>query len=203
MKPLLLIICLLLPFFDTPPMECGKKIEVHAEQEKVLIVYLSRTQNTKVIAQMIQKYVGGKMVELELKDPYPENYREIVDQVHNENETGYLPPLKTQIDNIDQYDIIFISFPTWDMQLPPPMKSFLHQTDLSGKTNIPFNTNGGYGVGTSFETVKKLCPESEVLEGFSIKGGLERDGILLAIKEERAKEAERKVCQWLQEIKNI
>ncbi|MFO7721329.1 MAG: hypothetical protein R6W85_12955 [Gillisia sp.] len=56
---------------------------------------------------------------------------------------------------------------------------------------------------TDFETVKQLCPESEVLEGFSIKGGLERDGISLAIKEERAKEADARIREWLQKIKII
>ena len=138
--------------------------------EKILIVYLSRTNNTKAIAEIIQKNVGGKLVALELEKPYPENYQQIVQQVVKENETGYLPPLKTKIDSIEKYDVVFVGFPTWDMQMPPPMKSFLHQYDLSGKTVIPFNTNAGYGVGSGFETVKELCPNSKVLEGFSIKG---------------------------------
>jgi len=55
------------------------------------------------------------------------------------------------------------------MQLPPAMKSFLNKCDLSGKTIIPFNTNAGYGIGSSFETVKTLATKSIVLEGFSIK----------------------------------
>ncbi len=50
-----------------------------------------------------------------------------MEQVAKENETGFLPPLKTKIDNIKQYDVVFVGFPTWGMQLPPPMKSFLRQ----------------------------------------------------------------------------
>ena len=69
------------------------------DPKKVLIVYLSRTGNTKVIAEIIHKLVGGKMVELELETPYPENYKTTVEQVVRENETGYLPPLKTKIEN--------------------------------------------------------------------------------------------------------
>jgi hypothetical protein len=87
--------------------------------------------------------------------------------------------------------------------LPPPMKSFLHQYDLSGKTIIPFNTNAGYGVGSGFQTVKELCSRSKILPGFEIKGGIERDGILLVIKGEKAKEAETEVKKWLQKIKVI
>lgn len=171
--------------------------------ERILIVYLSRTHNTKAVAEMIHAFVGGELVALELEKPYPENYRATVDQVVHENETGYLPPLKTKIDSIQKYDVVFIGFPTWGMQMPPPMKSFLHQYSLKGKTVIPFNTNAGYGIGSGFESVKELCPGSKILEGFSTTGGIERDGKLLVIKDERAKEVEVEVKKWLQKIRVI
>ncbi|MGE5108179.1 MAG: flavodoxin family protein, partial [Sphingobacteriales bacterium] len=171
--------------------------------DKILIVYLSRTNNTKAIAEIIQRNVGGTLVALELVKPYPENYQQTVQQVVKENETNYLPPLKTKIDSMEKYDIVFLGFPTWDMQMPPPMKSFLHQYDLSRKTVIPFNTNAGYGVGSGFQALKELCPNSTSLEGFSITGGVERDGVYFAIKGEKAKEAEKEVKKWLQKIKVI
>lgn len=169
----------------------------------VLIVYLSRTNNTKAIAEIIHHNVGGTLVALELEQPYPENYPATVQQVARENETGYLPPLKTRIDSMEKYDVVFVGFPTWGMQLPPPVKSFLNQYDLSGKTVAPFNTNGGYGIGSSFETVRALCPNSQVLEGFTIRGGSERDGQYLVIQEEKRREAEVQVKQWLQKLKLI
>ena len=174
----------------------------NGDKENISIVYISRTGNTKAIAEMIHEEVGGDLVALELENPYPEDYDAIVKQVAEENDTGFLPPLKTKVE-IDRYDTIFLGFPTWGMQLPPPMKSFLHQYDLSGKTIIPFNTNAGYGIGSSFETVEELCPDANILEGFSIKGGVERDGILFVIEGEKAEEAEAKVKQWLQEIEMI
>jgi flavodoxin len=173
------------------------------DSSKILIVYLSRTNNTKTIAEIIHKNVGGSLVALELKTPYPENYQATVQQVVRENETGYLPPLKTKIDSIQNYDVVFVGFPTWGMKLPPPMKSFLRQYDLSGKTIVPFNTNDGYGIGSSFDTVKELCPKSKILEGFSIKGGTESDGRARLTKVENAKDAETKVKKWLQEIKVV
>ena len=169
--------------------------------KNILIVYLSRTNNTKAIAEIIQRTVGGTLVALELEKPYPENYQATVQQVVRENETGWLPPLKTKIDSIEKYDMVFIGFPTWDMQMPPPVKSFLHQYNLRGKTVIPFNTNAGYGVGSGFRTVKELCPDSKIMEGFEIKGGVERDGQLLVIKEEKAREAEAQVKKWLKKLK--
>ena len=175
----------------------------NVDKGNILIVYLSRTNNTKAIAEIIQKNVGGKLVALELEKPYPENYKATVQQVVDENASGYLPPLKTTIDSIEKYDIIFVGFPTWDMKMPPPMKSFLHQYDLSGKTVIPFNTNAGYGVGSSFETVKKLCPNSTILEGFSTKGGIERDGIFFVMKGDKEKQVEKEVQNWLKKIEIV
>ncbi len=171
--------------------------------EKILIVYLTRTNNTKVIAEIIHENVGGTLMALELKTPYPEDYKAIVAQVVKENDTDFMPPLKTQIENIKNYEVVFVGFPTWDMQLPPPMKSFLNQYDLSGKTVIPFNTNGGYGTGSSFETVKELCRNSRVLNGFSIKGGVERDGIYFVMKGEKEMQAKEEVQKWLKKINMI
>ena len=177
----------------------SKESELSADQ-KILIVYLSRTKNTKALAEIIHKKVGGDLVALELVTPYPDHYQTTVNQVSDENAKGYLPALKTTIDNMAKYDVVFVGFPTWGMQLPPPMKSFLNQYDLSKKAVIPFNTNAGYGIGSSFETVKQLCPESKVLEGFTTKGGIERDGIMFVMEGEKEKQVQIEVQKWLKKI---
>ncbi len=197
-----LLLCLLLAAYVTQGCADSKK-GVSPEGRKILIVYLSRTNNTKAIAEIIQKNVGGKLVALELVNPYPENYKAIVDQVALENSSGFLPPLKTKIDDIESYDIVFIGFPTWGMQLPPPVKSFLKQTDLSGKMVIPFNTNAGYGIGSTFQTIKKLCPKSKISEGFSIQGGIERDGVYFVMKGKKEKQAQEEIKTWLQKLASL
>jgi flavodoxin len=201
MKLLAVFFCLLSLSCSSQTKDIEPKADAVDGSDKILIVYLSRTSNTKAIAEIIQENIGGALVALELQNPYPENYKAIVDQVAKENETGFLPPLKTKIDNIQKYDVVFVGFPTWGMQLPPPMKTFLKQYDLTGKTVVPFNTNGGYGIGSTFDTVKELCPKSKVLEGFSIKGGVERDGILFVMEGEKEKQAQGEVKAWLQKIK--
>jgi flavodoxin len=177
--------------------EGGK--ELRQKPEGILIVYLSRTNNTKVLAEIIQEQVGGTLVSLQLVKPYPDDYDAIVKQVAKENETGFLPPLKTRV-TMDQYDTVFLGFPTWGMQLPPPMKSYLHEYDLADKTIIPFNTHAGYGVGSGFQQIRQLCESSVVMKGLSLKGGIERDGIYLAITGEKRREAELEVISWLNEL---
>lgn len=201
MKFFLLSIFLLVSLTSSCQTKSGNQAEItQVASEKILIVYLTRTKNTKAVAEMIHESAGGTLVELELENPYPENYRAIVAQVAQENETGFLPPLKTKITNLDQYEVVFIGFPTWGMQLPPPIKSFLHEYDLSGKTVIPFNTNAGYGIGSSFDTVAELCPNSKILEGFSTKGGVERDGIHFVMEGEKEVEVQKEVRKWLEKI---
>ncbi len=170
------------------------------QDKKVLIVYLSRTKNTKALAEIIHRKVGGRLVGIELEKPYPAHYQTTVDQVAQENRTGYLPPLKTKIDSMDTYDLVFIGFPTWGMQLPPPIKSFLNDYNLAGKTVIPFNTNAGYGIGSTFDTVRQLSPGSKVLGGYSTKGGVERDGILFVMEGDKEKSVENEIQHWLVKI---
>ncbi len=195
------LFCIILSMFSS----CSKAQENSSENEtsnnkKVLIVYLSRTKNTKTVAEMIHQNIGGNLVELELENPYPENYKQIVEQVAKENETNFLPKLKTKIENIQDYDTIFIGYPTWGMQLPPPMKSFLKQYDLSGKTIIPFNTNAGYGLGNSLETIKEMSQNSKILKEFSTKGGKEKDGILFVMEGEKEVQVKDEVKKWLKSL---
>ena len=169
---------------------------------KALIVYLSRTKNTEALAKMVQEKVGGELVALELQRPYPKNYQAIVSQVDQENEDGYLPPLKTQITDIGQYDIIFVGYPTWDMQLPPPIKSFLNQykVDLNGKIIVPFNNNAGYGMGQSLAQFSQYCKDCQIMQSIELQGGIERDGVLFVMEGERASQAKTEITQWLQNL---
>jgi flavodoxin len=180
----------------------GQANIAHLDSENKLIVYLSRTNNTRAVAEMIQKEVGGDLVGLELVNPYPEDYDAIVKQVAEENANGYLPPLKTKVE-MDRYDTIFFGFPTWGMQLPPPMKSFLHENDMKGKTIIPFNTNAGYGLGNSLKTLRELSPNSNILDEFSVKGGVERDGIYFVMEGKRKDRVREAVHKWLKRIQAL
>ena len=106
MSNLLLALSILFSACITSKLKDGNaQVNVASDSGKILIVYLSRTNNTKAIAEIIKENVGGTLVALELEKPYPENYQAIVQQVVNENETGYLPPLKTKIDSIQKYDV--------------------------------------------------------------------------------------------------
>lgn len=169
-------------------------------QPKVLIVYLTRTKNTEALAKMIQQRVGGELRALALQNPYPENYQAHVDQVDAENRRGYLPPLRTQLDDMENFDLIFVGFPTWDMQLPPPVKSFLNQENLSGKIVVPFNNHAGYGLGQSMQQFRQYCKDCKIADVLSLQGGKERDGVLYVMKGSKAEQAQTQIDQWLKQL---
>ena len=186
----------------TQSMASSPNPPANADNPKALIVYLSRTKNTEALAKMVQEKVGGDLVALELQTPYPENYQAIVRQVDQENQDGYLPLLKTRIETFGQYDAIFVGFPTWDMQLPPPIKSFLNQyeADLNGKMIVPFNNNSGYGMGQSLAQFNQYCRGYQIMQSIELRGGIERDGILFVMEGERANQAKNTIAQWLQDL---
>jgi flavodoxin len=196
------LLATLLPVVCSPAEQpaTGPTIAAGPEKDSILIVYLSRTKNTEAVARMIHGFTGGRMVPVELATPYPENYKAVVEQVDRENETGFLRPIKTKIEDVGSYQTIFVGFPTWDMTLPPPMKSFLSSHELEGKTVVPFNTHGGYGVGSGFQKVRELCPKSRVLQGFSTKGGAERNGVLYVMQGGKAEETRKEIGEWLRMI---
>lgn len=179
------------------------KAQDSSANKNILVVYLSRTNNTKAVAEIIHSNIGGTLVSVELEKPYPEDYQTTVRQVEQENESGFLPALKTKIDSMEKYDVVFVGFPTWGMQLPPPVKSFLKNYDLGGKTVIPFNTNAGYGIGSSFQAVEQLCPNSTILEGYSTTGGIERDGIFYVMNGDKEVLVKNEIKDWLKKINII
>ncbi|MBH5328953.1 flavodoxin [Eikenella sp. S3360] len=171
----------------------------HARASRPLVAYLSRSGNTRAVAEIIAAQTGGNLFTIEPKPPYPRNYQANVDAAAKELEQGGAHPI-ARLPNLAAYDRIYLGWPTWAMQMPPPVQTFLRQADLHGKTVIPFNTHAGWGAGDGFQTLQRLAPHSRILAGFSTEGGYERRGILLAIKGERRAAVEREVREWLRRL---
>lgn len=122
--------------------------------------------NTEYLADAIQKETGGDLFSVVVKEPYPNDYDKIVDMGSEEQEEDARPELASHVENMEQYDTVFVGFPIWWYTMPQAMFTFLEEYDFSGKTIIPFITHGGYGAGSSMEDIKKLCPDAKVTEEF-------------------------------------
>jgi flavodoxin len=139
--------------------------------EHILIVYFSRSGNTRRIANLIHQEVGGTVHEIRPEVPYPKSYDAVVEQAGKEIQAGYKPALQSRVDQIDAYDTIFVGSPNWWSTIAPPVAAFLSEYDLSGKTIVPFCTHGGGGLGRIGRDIAKLCPHSTILSSFEVDGG--------------------------------
>lgn len=155
--------------------------------ENILIVYFSRSGNTRRMANLIQKEVGGTIHEIRPQVPYPSSYDAVVDQAGEEIQAGYKPKLQSKLDHIESYDTVFVGSPNWWNTIAPPVATFLSECDLSEKTIVPFCTHGGGGLGRIGEDIAELCPQSTILSSFEIYGSGGRD-------------AQARVSAWLRNL---
>ena len=140
--------------------------------KKALIVYYSlRNGNTRVIAEQIQKQVGGDIFRIETVNAYPAQYNDVTTQAKEELQSGYRPPLKTKVTNFEQYDIICLGSPNWWNTIATPVMTFLESYNFEGKTIVPFITHEGSRLGASVNDIKKMAPKATVLRGLPIRGG--------------------------------
>ena len=138
------------------------------KNRKILIAYFSHSGNTKAFAETIQKQVGGSLWAIEPQTAYPKNYNQVVEQARREVDSKVTPKLAGKIDNLRDYDIVFIGTPIWWYTVAPPVRTFLAEYDMAGKTIIPFSTHKGSGLSGIDKTMQELQPKAKVLEGLAI-----------------------------------
>ena len=116
----------------------GAQAQTSSASKKILVVYFSHSGNTRNVAQQIHVKVGGDLFEIQSVKPYPTDYNTVVEQAREELRSNYKPALKARVSNLKQYDVVFLGYPNWWDTYPAPVKTFLAENDLAGKTVVPF-----------------------------------------------------------------
>ena len=159
--------------------------------KKVLVAYFSWSGNTKYAAQYIAQKLGADEFEIIREKPYPTEYTPCTEDAKAEKEAGERPAIKGKVENMAQYDVVFVCVPVWWYTAPMPVFTFLEQYDLKGKTVIPFCTAYS-GPSSTLKDIVKATPNSD-----------HRDGICIVTKEMGGKDMESKhakIDKWLTEI---
>ena len=136
---------------------------------KKLVAYFSATGTTKKLATNLAEAVDGDLFEIKPKIPYSDadldwtnnNSRSTVEM----KDVNSRPEIENKLNNLDEYDTIFVGFPIWWYVAPHIINSFLEQYDLSNKTIIPFATSGGSNMGETNRYLKNSCKGANLLEG--------------------------------------
>lgn len=168
-------------------------ININSTQNKILIAYFTWSDNTivenpdsidvdaetsasvlspgnaELIANWIAEETGGDLFSIKTQRKYSSDYDECLNQARRERDNNERPALVGRVNNIDDYDVIFLGFPNWWYTCPMAVFTFVESYDLSGKTIIPFCTHGTGGLSRTIRDLKNLLPENcEVLEPIGV-----------------------------------
>lgn len=123
--------------------------------------------NVGLMAQWIQEETGGDTFSILTAEPYSSDYDECLDRAIREHDDGIYPALTGRVENIADYDIVFLGFPNWWYSCPMAILTFIRENDLSGKTIIPFASHGTGGFAASLRDISAALSDScTVLQEF-------------------------------------
>lgn len=156
--------------------------DVSDDTVKVLVVYFSATNTTEGVAQTIADSLGADLYEITPKQPYSAadlNYNNDKSRSTIEmNDPNARPAISGSVENMDQYDIVFIGYPIWWGEAPRILSTFVESYNFSGKTVVPFCTSGGSGVGSSATNLEGLTSGATWLSGSRLNGGASRSSVV-------------------------
>lgn len=133
--------------------------------KNVLVAYYSWSGNTKKVAEQIHSEVGGDIVAVEPEKAYPKEYQECVDVAKKEANDNVRPAVATKVDNMDQYDVVFVGYPIWWYKAPMHMYTFLESYSFNGKVIVPFCTSGGSPIDGSIPDIQKSAKGATIVKG--------------------------------------
>lgn len=124
--------------------------------------------NVEYFANIIAGETGADMFRIETAEQYPGDHEPLVDQAAEERDSGARPELASHIENLDDYDIIFIGYPIWWYDMPMAMNTFFEEYDFGRKTIVPFSSHGGSGFSSTIEQITEYEPNAKLLDGFTV-----------------------------------
>lgn len=180
------------PSDDTRP--AGKTLVAYfsldGEQYNVGVI---EEGNTSIIAHMIAEQTGGDLFEIEAVNPYPTTHSELLDVSRQEIADHARPEIAGTVENMDDYDTVFIGYPNWWGDMPMIVYNFIESYDFTEKTIIPFCTHGGSGLSGTERTMEEITGAS-MLNGFAISGETAQNDRERSLAE---------VTAWLEEIEIV
>ena len=124
---------------------------------------------TAKVAGNLAKAVGGDLYEIAPEVPYTKADLNWMDKESRSSvemgDKSSRPAIATKVDNMEQYDVVFVGFPIWWYREPSIIDTFMENYDFTGKTVVPFATSGGSGLGDSCKNMQELSPGATVKDG--------------------------------------
>lgn len=137
---------------------------------KKLVAYFSASGTTAKLAETVAKAVDGELFEIVPEIPYTDADLNYMDEnsrssVEMKKDKSIRPAIAGKVENMEQYDTVFVGFPIWWYVAPTIINTFLESYDFKGKTIVPFATSGGSGMGKTNRDLEPSCPGAELKDG--------------------------------------
>ena len=146
--------------------EEAKQDVLEKNDKKVLVAYFSYSGNTQIMAKEIASQTNAFLFEIETD----KEYKDLTNEAKEEIEKNERHNLLKKVENINEYDIIFVGFPIWWHSTPVQINTFLEAHNLDGKIVIPFCTSGGSDISEAMDSFKSSCKNCTVLDGLTMSG---------------------------------
>lgn len=163
-------------------IEAETELETQTEGGKVLVAYFSATNTTEGVAEHIANGLNADIYEIVPEEPYTDadlNYNDNNSRTTIEmNDPSARPAISGSVEDMDQYDVVFIGYPIWWGEAPRIVSTFVESYDFSGKTIVPFCTSGGSGIGSSASNLEQLTSGATWLDGRRLNGSDSLDTVM-------------------------
>ena len=140
---------------------------------KKLVAYFSASGVTAKVANALAEALVATLHEIKPEIPYTAADLDWMNKQSRSSvemsDKSSRPAIKDKLDNMADYDVVYLGFPIWWYVAPTIINTFLESYDMSGKTIILFATSGGSGFGKTVEALKCSCPNSNIMEGKIVK----------------------------------
>ena len=144
--------------------------------------------NVQQLATWVQEETGGQLFSIQVKDPYPSDWDECLSRANEERRDDARPELVANVENIDEYDVVFLGYPNWWYGVPMPLLSFLEANDLSNKQVYLFCSHGTGGLANSVEIISEALPDSTISDN------------IFDCYEEDASNSQEDISNWVSEL---
>lgn len=184
--------------------ESGSKQSEQDGEKKILVAYFSWADNAvqddidamtspsvKVpgdvaqLASWIGEETGGELFPIQVTEPYPSDWDDCLERANQEKGDGTHPALKAKVENLQDYDTVYLGYPNWWYSCPMAIFSFLEENDLSGKQVYLFCSHGTGGLASSVKDISKAIPDAKISDN------------VFDVYEEDAASAKDEIVEWI------
>lgn len=161
---------------------------VEGEVDAVSSPSVTKPGNVEQLALWVQERTGGELFSIRVTEPYPSDWDECLERANEEKADGARPELAQSVENMEDYDVIFLGYPNWWYSCPTAILSFLEEYDLSGKQIYLFCSHGTGELASSVEDIRAAIPNSSISEH------------VFDVYEEDAASSKQDIETWLEEL---